>query len=72
MPKKPVVEVEQVPKSGKWILKEQGEEAARASFDTKEDAEAAGEVLANAEGATLKLNSKKATTAPKKSTKSKN
>jgi len=44
-----VVEVQRVPKSGKWILKEKGEDAARASFDEKSDAVAAAKVLAKAE-----------------------
>jgi hypothetical protein len=51
MAKKPTVEVSQVPKSGRWILKESGEEAARASFDDKQSAVAAGELLARSEGA---------------------
>ena len=50
-----VVEVQRVPKSGKWILKEKGEDAARASFDEKEDAMAAAKVLAKAEKGSLKV-----------------
>ena len=55
-PRRPVtVEVLRVPKSGKWILKEKGEDQARASFDQKEDAIGAAKLLAKAENATLKI-----------------
>lgn len=63
MPKKAVVEVLEIPESGKWVLKEKGDDTARASFDQKEDALAAGDNLAKNIGGTVKVGKKLASEA---------
>lgn len=62
-----MVEVVEVPKSGKWILKESDEELARASFDQKEDAIAAGKLLSQSENAPLKVEGEKGSASKKSS-----